>query len=66
MTFPANTIKLGAAQAIFAEAKIEEIRIGDRIVGYEANFDGKTLQQTSLTTLCRSLWSAANSLPVDK
>ncbi|MBW4444386.1 MAG: hypothetical protein KME10_24835 [Plectolyngbya sp. WJT66-NPBG17] len=58
MTFPAHTIRLGAAQAIFSNANISEIKIGDKTVGYRAMFNG-AIEDAALTSLCQRLWQAA-------
>ena len=58
MAFAKDTIKLGAAQTIFAGADIQEIRIADRVAGYRATIDGQTTENTSLTALCAALWKS--------
>ena len=58
MAFATDTIRLGAAQAIFVGADIQEIRIGDRVAGYRATVDGQTIENTGLTALCATLWKS--------
>lgn len=58
MAFAANTIKLGAAQLIFAEADIEEVMIGGKVAGYKAAIDGVTHENIGLTALCKILWES--------
>jgi len=63
MTFAKDTIKVGAAQAIFVGADIQEIRIGDRVAGYRATVDGQTIENTGLTALCATLWKSQRESP---
>ena len=58
MAFAKDTIKLGAAQLIFAGADIQEIRILDRVAGYRATVNGQTIEDTGLTALCATLWKS--------
>ena len=58
MAFATDTIRLGAAQAIFVGSDIQEIRIADRVAGYRATVDGQTIENTGLTALCAALWKS--------
>ena len=58
MAFATDTIRLGAAQAIFVGADIQEIRIGDRVAGYRATVNGQAIEDTGLTALCATLWKS--------
>ena len=58
MAFAKDTIKLGAAQLIFAGADIQEIRIADRVAGYRATVNGQAIEDTGLTALCAALWKS--------
>jgi hypothetical protein len=61
MGFPTGTIRLAAAQIIFAECDIQEIKLNGKTVGYRAAHNGLELQDFSLTGLCRLLWVASLS-----
>lgn len=63
MAFPKGTIKLLAAQEIFTDCNIIELKIGDEVAGYKATHNGQELQNKSLTKLCKILWIKANELP---
>ena len=63
MAFATDTIRLGAAQAIFVGADIQEIRIGDRVAGYRATVDEQTIENTGLTALCATLWKSQRESP---
>jgi uncharacterized protein YjbI with pentapeptide repeats len=56
MAFPTNTIRLDAARAIFTNVDFSEIIVSGVRVGYRAKTEGATLENTSLTALCRALW----------
>ena len=58
MTFANDTIKLKAAQSIFADADIQEVKIGGQVVGYKAAIDGVTHENVGLTALCKTLWES--------
>jgi len=58
MAFAPDTIRLGAARLVFADADIQEIRIADRVAGYRATVDGQTIENTGLTALCATLWKS--------
>lgn len=58
MTFKTGTIRLAAAREIFSGVTIEEIKVGDSVVGYKALMDGKSLEDKALTKLCKMLWEA--------
>ncbi|MEM8546498.1 MAG: hypothetical protein AAGF66_21205 [Cyanobacteria bacterium P01_H01_bin.119] len=55
MVWQKNTIKLGAAQRIFASFNVREVEVGDKVVGYQADIAGGVLAHTSLTDLCACL-----------
>ena len=57
MAFPKDTMRLGAAKATFTGVDFEEVSIGDKVVGYKATLDGLVYEHTSLTALCKNLWS---------
>ena len=63
MAFATDTIRLGAAQAIFVGADIQEIRILDRVAGYRATVNGQTIEDTGLTALCATLWKSQRESP---
>ncbi len=56
MSYPQNMIKLKAAAAIFTGVVFEPIEIGGKVAGYRAIVDGRRLEHTSLTQLCKELW----------
>jgi hypothetical protein len=58
MAFAKDTIKLGAAQAIFTDANIQEILIGGTVAGYQAKLGDTEYQSKGLTALCKLLWSS--------
>lgn len=60
MTWNTASIKLAAAQAIFSDACIDEVKIGDKTVGYTAHYRGGKVEDRSLTALCKMLWTIAN------
>lgn len=57
MAWKTGTIKLAAAKSVFSGVDFSEIKVGGSTVGYTAKFKGSTLEDTSLTTLCKKLWS---------
>ena len=56
MAFTANSIKLGAAQSVFAGANIEAVEVGGKVVYYRANYKGISVEHKNLTDACRLLW----------
>lgn len=60
MTWKTATIKLAPAQSIFEGCNIEELKIGDKTVGYRAFYRGGKVEDASLTELCKRLWKLAN------
>jgi hypothetical protein len=60
MTWNTASIKLAAAQAIFEDANIAEVKINDKTVGYTAFYRGGKVEDYSLTALCKTLWTIAN------
>lgn len=63
MAFPKGTIKLLAAQEIFTDCHIIELKIGDEVAGYSATYKGEKISNKSITKLCAILWIKANELP---
>ena len=59
MAWTSATIKLAPAQAIFDNCNITEITIAGKTAGYKATYRGTIIEDTSLTNLCRKLWSLA-------
>lgn len=60
MSWNTVSIKLAAAQAIFEDANIAEVKIGDKTVGYTAHYRGGKVEDHTLTGLCKMLWTIAN------
>ena len=58
MAFPKDTMRLGTAKSTFTGVDFEEVLIGYKVVGYKATIDGFVYENTSLTALCKNLWSA--------
>lgn len=60
MTWKAATIGMAPAQSIFFDCDIQPIDIGGKVVGYRATNKGTSIEDASLTELCRRLWATAN------
>ena len=56
MTFPSGTIRLDAAKNIFVGVELEQVKVGDKTVGYRAKMSDKVYEHHSLTELCKQLW----------
>ena len=66
MTWKTGTIRLETARSVFEGVEFEELFVGGEVAGYKATFENKllcspgvfqTLESTSLTDLCKQLWS---------
>lgn len=55
MAYAKNTIKLGAAQAIFPKYNIMEFSFNGKVAGYSAVVNGETIEDTGLTRLCTEI-----------
>lgn len=58
MAWSSGSINLKAAQTIFLDVCIKEIKIAEKTVGYTATINGVACTQTSLTQLCQDLWKS--------
>lgn len=63
MAWKTGTIKLLAAQQIFADVTFDEIKINEKTVGYRAEWAGNTFEDPGLTALCSRLWQLATKEP---
>jgi hypothetical protein len=62
MAYAKDTIKLGAARAVFEGVDFQEVLIGGEVCGYRAEMpDGTVLENAGLTKLCQAVWAHARN-----